>query len=123
MTVIKLTILDIVLLFCLSKSYCVTRIIFFYNTKMKPLRRNSSKLQSQNHINRGKMNIPNTYIHHHSLSRFIIGTLIICGRFKLVVWVQTYPNNEVMQSCKSFPQVNTHIKLSEQHYPFVRFSV
>jgi hypothetical protein len=42
-------------------------------------------------------------MHDYSLSWLGTGTSIKSGRVKLVLWTQTIPLSEMMQSCKYFP--------------------
>jgi hypothetical protein len=72
--------------------------------------RDSSKIESQNRINRNTIpDTPNTPIHDLSLSCLDTGTSITCGGVKLVIWAQTFPLSEMMRACKCYPPVNPHM--------------
>ena len=61
-------------------------------------------------VERGKFDTINKQIRGLSLFWLCTAISIICGRVKLVLWVQTAPLSEMMQLFKVFPHIaNTHI--------------
>ena len=83
--------------------------------KKTTCRGNSSKIHSGNQRNRDKINTPSTHVHNDSLFWLGTGISTKSGRVKLVVLVQTYSLNEMLQSSKCLSRVSMffiHVNVS-----------
>jgi hypothetical protein len=80
------------------------------------MKRQTIKYHSSKIVERGKIDIPNTKIHGHSLSWLGTDTSIKSGRGKLALWAQTslsemmrsYIENICVKLINSLTQINIH---------------